>query len=1039
MNALLSFYRRLPIPSKILLALIPLLVVLAAIVFYSFNAFSQRDLNAQKAFTAAQNARLVEQLLADLQQQGLAIASLLATHPETLAAYRRSDEAQAARDLQTALRPLIDSINEASGVQSVKVHFHKRPGTSFLRVWSDKRFDDLSGFRNTILEVYRTGRSVKAIELGVGGFAVRGIAPVFAGDELIGSVEAFFSPLDIARFLAGDSAERAGLFFMVDKQAAERLFSREVIAERYSLEIGGQLASERSADWIDPEQMTSAERIREAASTGEVVADSFGDYAVSYIPIRDFSGGAIGQAIFIKDFSDKIGSIRRTILLTNAAIGVLILLIIGIIIVLVRYAVQRPLQQAITAARSVAEGNLEVDLSCTSEDEIAELLGSMRTMTDSVGRITAETNALITSVRAGKLATRGRAGEFGGAWGQLVNNTNELVEAFTGPINVTLEYLDRIAAGDMPKPIEENYEGDFNRIRNSLNALISVMAGLLEETGSVIEAVEQGQLAFRADAQRFKAQWGELVQGINGIVDAFNAPVQVTADYVARLSRGDVPAPISENYRGDFNTTKDNLNGLIATLNMFIQDMQAMSAEHDAGNIDARLDESRFAGAYREMAAGVNTMVFGHIAMNREAMDVFGAFGQGDFNADMELLPGKKRFINETINQVRDNLNRFNTELVDVTEALKQGQLERRADSSSFDGGWRQMTAGINEVIEAFSRPLKESAEVIAAMATGDLRQRMQGEYAGELEVFSANINQLGSALSMLIDEVNQSVNSTARAAETISTTAEGLNISSREQTNQSQQIATAVEDMARTITENAMNATHTAELAEGSGRIARRGGDVLEETIGKMHDIAKVVGETADTITRLGESSQKIGEISSVIDDIAYQTNLLALNAAVEAARAGEEGRGFAVVADEVRRLAERTGEATQQIADTIKGIQSQTQEATTVMSRGTKEVEGGIALADSAGAALKEILQSIQGVLDRINQIAQASEQQSATSEEISASVSSIYQVAKDSTEQAGGVAGSAGELAALTTQLRNLMTRFKTDGERGSEATR
>ena len=129
---------------------------------------------------------------------------------------------------------------------------------------------------------------------------------------------------------------------------------------------------------------------------------------------------------------------------------------------------------------------------------------------------------------------------------------------------------------------------------------------------------------------------------------------------------------------------------------------------------------------------------------------------------------------------------------------------------------------------------------------------------------------------------------------------------------------------MTRTVLENSKNATYTAEVAKKNGAVAKEGGSVVEQTIKKIRDIAEVVQKSAATVEQLGKSTQQIGEIILVIDDIADQTNLLALNAAIEAARAGEEGRGFAVVADEVRKLAERTTQATKQIAAMIKNVQA-------------------------------------------------------------------------------------------------------------------
>nr|HPI19467.1 methyl-accepting chemotaxis protein [Candidatus Kapabacteria bacterium] len=163
---------------------------------------------------------------------------------------------------------------------------------------------------------------------------------------------------------------------------------------------------------------------------------------------------------------------------------------------------------------------------------------------------------------------------------------------------------------------------------------------------------------------------------------------------------------------------------------------------------------------------------------------------------------------------------------------------------------------------------------------------------------------------------------------------------------------------------------------------------------------------------------------------DIADQTNLLALNAAIEAARAGEQGRGFAVVADEVRKLAERTTEATKQIAVMIKGIQNETQLAVAAMNKGNNEVAEGISLADKAGASLKSVVDSSRLVQDMINQIAAASEEQSSTSEEIAKNVGTISHVTNDSARRIQDIAHSSEDLSKLTEQLRSLVTQFKVD---------
>jgi len=202
----------------------------------------------------------------------------------------------------------------------------------------------------------------------------------------------------------------------------------------------------------------------------------------------------------------------------------------------------------------------------------------------------------------------------------------------------------------------------------------------------------------------------------------------------------------------------------------------------------------------------------------------------------------------------------------------------------------------------------------------------------------------------------------------------------------------------------------------------------VVEETVAGMNKIAMVVSQSAEIVRELGNSSDQIGEIIQVIDDIADQTNLLALNAAIEAARAGEQGRGFAVVADEVRKLAERTTKATKEIADMIKKIQKDTGGAVESIEMGTKEVEKGKELANKAGDSLKSIIKGTTVVVDVVTQVAAASEEQSATSEQISKSIEGINNVTQESATGVQQIARASEDLNRLTNNLQTLISKFK-----------
>ncbi|MBW2640376.1 MAG: methyl-accepting chemotaxis protein, partial [Deltaproteobacteria bacterium] len=119
------------------------------------------------------------------------------------------------------------------------------------------------------------------------------------------------------------------------------------------------------------------------------------------------------------------------------------------------------------------------------------------------------TGNLVQATKDGKLDTRGDAEKFAGGWGDLVGGVNQLIDAFVGPVNVTAEYVDRISKGDIPEPITDEYKGDFNEIKNNLNACIDVMTGLLEETGNLVQATKDGKLDTRGDAEKFAGGWGD--------------------------------------------------------------------------------------------------------------------------------------------------------------------------------------------------------------------------------------------------------------------------------------------------------------------------------------------------------------------------------------------------------------------------------------------------------------------------------------------------------------------------------------------------
>ena len=320
-----------------------------------------------------------------------------------------------------------------------------------------------------------------------------------------------------------------------------------------------------------------------------------------------------------------------------------------------------------------------------------------------------------------------------------------------------------------------------------------------------------------------------------------------------------------------------------------------------------------------------------------------------------------------------------------------------------------------------------EVSDIATKVAGGDLAVHV-AVADGDTHSVMAAMNSMVQSLRELISETVSISSGIAAASAQLHATSEQIATAAEEVASQTSTVATASEEMSATSLDIARNCTFAAENSKKTSDSADFGASIVQETISGMEKIADRVMQTAMTIGTLGTRSEQIGEIIGTIEDIADQTNLLALNAAIEAARAGEQGRGFAVVADEVRALAERTTKATREISEMIKSIQSETKAAVRAMEEGVNEVEKGASSSMKSGEALQEILSQIGEVTMQINQIATASEEQTATTTEITSNIQQITDVIHQSANGAEETSAAAAQLAEQAQHLQDLVGKFR-----------
>jgi twitching motility protein PilJ len=315
----------------------------------------------------------------------------------------------------------------------------------------------------------------------------------------------------------------------------------------------------------------------------------------------------------------------------------------------------------------------------------------------------------------------------------------------------------------------------------------------------------------------------------------------------------------------------------------------------------------------------------------------------------------------------------------------------------------------------------------LQTVAEGDLTQQatVTEDITGAI---ADSVNYTVEELRTLVSQVQGTVGRVTETTQQVEATSTELLAASTEQLREIRDTGESVLQMAGRINDVSAQAQETAQVARQSLEAAESGLRAVQNTIGGMNLLRDQIQETSKRIKRLGESSQEIGEITELISDITEQTNVLALNAAIQAASAGEAGRGFSVVAEEVQRLAERSGDATRQIAALVKTIQTDTQDAVGAMERSTQGVVENARLSDAAGTALGDIDRVTRQLSELIQQISSQAHSEAQSANVVAANIQHIFAVTEQTGEGTRSTAQMVRELSRTAEELKQSVARFK-----------
>ncbi|MEJ5308312.1 MAG: methyl-accepting chemotaxis protein [Anaerolineae bacterium] len=596
--------------------------------------------------------------------------------------------------------------------------------------------------------------------------------------------------------------------------------SAPILRELFDTSYNAALAADKAAD---AQTATAKMTINVTIAIAIVLAIGFGVFLSRNITrpmekvvymIQEMSRGHLGERLHLNR-RDEVGILAETMdefaeALQTDVIGVM---------------------------QQVAAGDLGFTVRVRDEqDEIGPALQQMQTTLRS---LIAETNTLTRTAVEGRLATRGDASAFQGAYREVVEGINATLDAVIAPLNVAAEYIERIAQGNIPAPITEHYRGDFNEIKNNLNICIAAINALTDDTNMLTQAGIQGRLSTRADATRHQGDFRAIVEGMNATLDAFTAPMNLAAEYVEKIAQGVIPAPITADLNGDFNVLKNNLNTLSARLRDMLTTLNDAASNLSAAAAEILSSTTQQASGASEQSAA--------ITQTTTTVDEVKTIAEQSAARAQEVASASQRTVEvsrsgqQSVQATIDGMNRIKERVEGIAENILA-----LSEQTQQIG---EIIATVNE-IAAQSNMLALNASIEAARA---------GEYgkgfavvAMEVRTLAEQSRQATAQVKTILSEIQKATNATVMATEEgTKGVDEGVQLAAQAQA--------AINQMYQVISESAQAATQV--LAGARQQVAG-----VEQVAMAMQNINQATVQSLASTRQAERAAQDLNALAAAL-----------------------------------------------------------------------------------------------------------------------------------------------------------------------------
>ena len=549
--------------------------------------------------------------------------------------------------------------------------------------------------------------------------------------------------------------------------------------------------------------------------TTQQANQAINEYKASIHKLEDTSTEFVAEKKKLRELEQqKVEGVTRR---TEAALAGLLLLILALstwVSIAITRSIVKPLGVGLSLARRLAAGDMQAEIGEPGRDETGQLLRAMKEMADRIKALVEDAGLLARAAAAGNLSIRADAGRHEGDYFRIIEGVNSTLDAVVTPLNVAASYVERISRGDIPARITDSYQGDFNNLKDNLNTCIDAVNALIGDADALAGAAVEGRLATRADAGRHQGDFRKIVAGVNATLDAVIGPLNVAAQYVERIAKGDMPPQIRDEYQGDFNAIKNNLNQLI----------QATDS---------------ITGAAKEVAGGNLTVQLAERSKNDELM------------RSLSSMVAKLSEVVTDVKEASDNVAAGSVQMSSGSEELSQGATEQAAAAEEASAAMEEMSANIRQTADNALQ-----TEKIAVKSATDAQEGGKAV----LQTVSA-MKEIAGKIS-IIEEIARQTNLLALNAA----------IEAARAGEHGKGFAVVASEVRKLAERSQKAAAEISELSSSSVGVAEKAGEMLTRMLPDIQRTAELVQEISAACREQDTGAEQINKAIQQLDQVIQQ-----------------------------------------------------------------------------------------------------------------------------------------------------------------------